>query len=89
MSDDSFNQTAPAPNGGATSPIARALAVARRKLMEAWRPTNPFQAHSETDRVVSAEILPLDARRDDADGFIRRDAAERLDETTFIDGKSM
>lgn len=67
--------------------VEKALAFARKKVVEAWSPTNPFR-HSPSSRPVM-ESMPVDARRDDTATFVRRDASERIDKATFIDGMSM
>ena len=67
--------------------VEKALAFARRKVVEAWSPTNPFRHAASPGPVV--ESTPVDARRDDTATFVRRDASDRLDKATFIDGMSM
>ncbi len=67
--------------------VEKALAFARRKVVEAWSPTNPFR--SSLSGALPAESLPVDARPEDPAAAAHRDASERIDKATFIDGMSM
>lgn len=67
--------------------MEKALAFARRKVVEAWSPANPF--HSPVSGGVPVDVLPVDGKRGDTTSFVRRDASERIDKATFIDGMSM
>lgn len=67
--------------------VEKALAFARRKVVEAWSPTNPFR--SSLPGVMPGESLPVDARPEDPAAAAHRDASERIDKATFIDGMSM
>lgn len=67
--------------------VEKALAFARTKVVEAWSPTNPFRNAPSSGPVV--ESMPVDARREDTATFVRRDASDRIDKATFIDGMSM
>lgn len=67
--------------------MEKALAFARRKVIEAWSPANPFR--NSALGVSPADVLPMDGKREDTTSFVRRDASERIDKATFIDGMSM
>lgn len=67
--------------------MEKALAFARRKLVEAWSPANPFR-HSPSG-ALPVESLPVDARPEDPAAADHRNASERIDKATFIDGMSM
>ena len=67
--------------------VEKALAFARRKVVEAWSPTNPFR--NAFPGSPPAETLPVDARLEDPATAAHRDASERIDKATFIDGMSM
>ena len=71
------------------STVEKALAFARKKVVEAWSPTNPFRGQTGGDGGLSCETLPVDGRHGDTDSVVRRDASARLDKATFIDGMSM
>ncbi|MBK8001375.1 MAG: hypothetical protein IPK15_22385 [Verrucomicrobia bacterium] len=67
--------------------VEKALAFARRKVVEAWSPSNPFR--NSFSAALPAESLPVDARPEDPNLAAHRDASERIDKATFIDGMSM
>lgn len=67
--------------------VEKALAFARHKVVEAWSPTNPFR--NSFPGALPAESLPVDARPEDPNVAAHRDASERIDKATFIDGMSM
>lgn len=67
--------------------VEKALAFARQKVVEAWSPSNPFR-HSFS-AALPVESLPVDARPEDPNVAAHRDASERIDKATFIDGMSM
>jgi hypothetical protein len=67
--------------------VEKALAFARKKVVEAWSPANPFRTVSSGG--VLSESLPVDARPEDPASTAHRDASERIDKATFIDGMSM
>ena len=67
--------------------VEKALAFARRKVVEAWSPSNPFR--NTYSGALPAESLPVDARPEDPNVAVHRDASERIDKATFIDGMSM
>ena len=69
--------------------VEKALAFARRKVVETLSPPNPFRGHTDSSSATPIEALPVDARREDSENFTRRDASARLDKATFIDGMSM
>jgi len=71
------------------STVEKALAFARKKVVEAWSPTNPFRGRTGGAFELPVETLPVDGRREDTDSFVRRDASARLDKASFIDGMSM
>ena len=71
------------------STVEKALAFARKKVVEAWSPTNPFRGQTGGAVGLPCETLPIDGRHGDTDSVVRRDASERLDKASFIDGMSM
>lgn len=71
------------------STVEKALTFARKKVVEAWSPKNPFRGQTGGAFGLPCETLPVDGRREDTDSLVRRDASERLDKATFIDGMSM
>lgn len=85
----STNAEAPNSDTGVTAVIAKALTFARNKVAEAWSPTNPFRGQSGDGLEMPADAMPVDGRREEANGCVRQDASERLDKAAFIDGMSM
>ncbi len=67
--------------------VEKALAFARQKVVEAWSPSNPFR--NSFSAALPVESLPVDARPEDPNVAAHRDASERIDKATFIDGMSM
>jgi hypothetical protein len=64
--------------------LEKVLQFARTKVAEAWSPSNPFRGE------VARPTTPLVATQtDDPKTFARREASDRLDKATFIDGMSM
>jgi hypothetical protein len=63
--------------------LEKILRYARTKVVEAWSPSNPFRNGS------SAPATVVSGRPDETQGFSRREASDRLDKATFIDGMSM
>jgi hypothetical protein len=66
--------------------LQTALRLAHKKVMETLRPTNPFRAASGA-AVVSA--TPIAGPEGETTVLFRRDASERMDKASFIDGRSM
>ena len=73
--------------GAIQATMEKALAFARRKVVEAWSPANPFR--SPASGVTPVGALPVDGKPEDTTSFARRNASERIDKATFIDGMSM
>jgi hypothetical protein len=71
------------------STVEKALAFARKKVAETWSPTNPFRGMAGGNPRTPVDAVPVDGRREDTQCFVRRDASERLDKASFIDGMSM
>lgn len=63
--------------------LEKALRFAREKVVEAWSPSNPFRGKSPTPLTLAA------GRKEETQSFARREASERIDKATFIDGMSM
>jgi hypothetical protein len=64
--------------------LEKVLQFARTKIAEAWSPSNPFRG-----KVTSPATPLVVGKPDEGQSFARRDAADRLDKPTFIDGMSM
>ena len=58
---------------------------ARYKIAEAWRPSNPFRPKPGK----SPTAMPAPPRKEETKVYARREASERIDKATFIDGMSM
>lgn len=67
--------------------VEKALAFARHKVREAWSPENPFEKSARN--AAPSEVPPPADGAENTTRFVRRDAAERIDKATFIDGMSM
>lgn len=65
--------------------LEKAFRLARRKVVETFRPTNPFRAGSGAPVVA---VTP-GGQPEETQVFVRREASERLDKASFIDGMSM
>ena len=63
--------------------LEKALRFARAKVAEAWAPANPFRGAS------SAPATRVAGRTEETESFVRREASDRIDKATFIDGMSM
>jgi hypothetical protein len=63
--------------------LEKALRFARAKVAEAWAPSNPFRSKSPTPAPLVA------GQPEETQSFARREASERIDKATFIDGMSM
>ena len=63
--------------------LEKALRFARAKVAEAWSPSNPFRGKSPATATLVA------GRTEETQSFVRREASERIDKATFIDGMSM
>ena len=63
--------------------LEKALRFARAKVAEAWSPSNPFRSKSPAPATLVA------GRPEETQSFARREASERIDKATFIDGMSM
>lgn len=63
--------------------LEKALRFARAKVAEAWSPSNPFRSTSP----APATLIP--GQREETQTFVRREASDRIDKATFIDGMSM
>lgn len=66
--------------------LEKAFRLARKKVVETLKPSNPFRAESGA-AMVSA--TPIAGRKEETNLLVRRDASERLDKASFIDGMSM
>jgi Transposase domain (DUF772) len=63
--------------------LEKALQFARAKVAEAWSPSNPFRGKSP------APATQVAGRLEETQDFARREASDRIDKATFIDGMSM
>ncbi len=63
--------------------LVKALRYARKKVADAWSPSNPFRSGTAAPATSGSN------RPDETQSFARREASERLDKATFIDGMSM
>jgi len=63
--------------------LEKALRFARAKVAETWSPSNPFR------NVSSSPAIRVTGQKEETQGFARREAADRIDKATFIDGMSM
>jgi hypothetical protein len=63
--------------------LEKALQFARIKVAEAWSPSNPFRSKSPAPTTLVA------GQQEETQNFARREASERIDKATFIDGMSM
>lgn len=63
--------------------LEKALRFASAKVAEAWSPSNPFRGES------SAPAPLVVGRCEETQTLIRREASDRIDKATFIDGMSM
>jgi len=63
--------------------LEKALQFARAKVAEAWSPSNPFRGRSPAPAIQGA------GQQEETQSFARREASERIDKATFIDGMSM
>lgn len=66
--------------------LEKALRFARKQVSEAWRPSNPFRA---ANGVAATGRTTIEGRREETQVLIRREASDRLDKASFIDGMSM
>lgn len=66
--------------------LEKAFRLARKKVVETLRPTNPFRGESGAP-IVSAGSPG--GQPEETQVFVRREASERLDKASFIDGMSM
>lgn len=57
---------------------------ARHKILEAWAPSNPFRP--KPGPLPMSTTTP---RKEETKVYARREASERIDKATFIDGMSM
>ena len=64
--------------------LEKVLQFARTKVSEAWSPSNPFRGKAAPPTTPMVVGKP-----DEGQSFARREAADRLDKATFIDGMSM
>jgi hypothetical protein len=64
--------------------LEKVLQFARTKVAEALSPSNPFRG--EANRPTTPLVA---APKDEANAIARREASDRLDKATFIDGMSM
>jgi len=71
--------------------VEKALRYARRKFFETLTPPNPFRADGArpASNPATASDVTIEGRREETQAFAKREAAERLDKATFIDGMSM
>ena len=58
---------------------------ARHKISEAWAPSNPFRP--KPGQLPTPRTTP--PRKEETKVYARREASERIDKATFIDGMSM
>ena len=65
--------------------LEKTFRFARKKVVEALKPSNPFR--SASGEAVSA--TPVSGKPEETQAIVRREAAERLDKASFIDGMSM
>jgi len=63
--------------------LEKVLQFARIKVAEAWSPSNPFRSKSPAPAMLAA------GQQEETQNFARREASERIDKATFIDGMSM
>jgi hypothetical protein len=61
--------------------LEKVLKLARQKVAEVWAPSNPFRGESTVPGATGLEA--------DTQASVSREAAERVDRATFIDGMSM
>ena len=67
--------------------LEKALRFARKKVADAWAPANPFRGGDSSS--PSTPVKPAVMSTEETQVFARREASERLDQATFIDGMSM
>jgi hypothetical protein len=58
----------------------------RKKISTLWWPDNPFRGAASP--LASGPQIPTPPPREETQVFVRREALERLDQATFIDGMS-
>jgi len=63
--------------------LEKALRFARAKVAETWSPSNPFRSKSPAPATL------VSGQQEELQGFAGREASERIDKATFIDGMSM
>jgi hypothetical protein len=64
--------------------LEKVLQFARAKVAEAWSPSNPFRGQG-----IPPVTPPAPGQEEEAQSCARREASDRLDKATFIDGMSM
>jgi hypothetical protein len=64
--------------------LEKVLRYTRAKVAEAWSPSNPFRSQAPI-----SPTPPIAAQPEEPQAFARREASDRLDQATFIDGMSM
>lgn len=72
--------------------LEKALHFVRTKASEVWAPTNPFRSGAAAPAVSSTPepaAKGVAMSKEDPQAFARREAADRLERATFIDGMSM
>jgi hypothetical protein len=71
--------------------LEKALHFVRTRASEAWAPTNPFRSGTATPAVspTPEPAKPVAMSEEDPQAFARREALDRVDRATFIDGMSM
>ena len=67
--------------------LEKALRFARKKVADAWSPANPFRAGDSSS--PSTPMRPVAMSAEETQVFVRREASERVNQATFIDGMSM
>jgi len=65
--------------------LEKAFRFARKKVAEALKPSNPFR--SASGEAVS--VTTVAGKPEETQAIVRREAAERLNKASFIDGMSM
>lgn len=71
--------------------VEKALCFAREKIAETLSPSNPFRGDtaSSVANAIPVDDSSVEARREETEVFAKREASERLDKASFIDGMSM
>jgi hypothetical protein len=71
--------------------LEKVLQFARTRVAEAWSPVNPFRSNAPASSAARAPepAKPVAMSKEDPQTFARREASDRLDRATFIDGMSM